>query len=467
MRCVLQLDDLRDLTAAVARCRRLLDLDADPVSIAAQLEADPVLGELARRRPGMRVPGCVDGFELAVRAIVGQQVSVAAARTVLGRLVERYGEPLRRAGRRDHAPLPHRRGARRGRPRRPALPAQARRGAALARPAGGGRRAALRRRRGLVGRARRAARHPRRRALDRLVRGDARARRPGRLPGRRRRHPARAAAARPARRGPRRTAIAEPWRPWRSLRRHAPVGASERGARRRPGGGPGPTRLPSAMFASTRCRPQLGSGDAVEDGRAAQRADHERVGAAGRAAARGRRSGDAPQAVDTSGCGTPSDADRRRRSCVPGANGSRGWIGVILAEPPPSAAGLVQSTSCPGSVGAAEDRVRGRGLAEGRERDHAAGLRARAAGADVLEVAAHVLALLDEHVAAEQHRRDQPLARAAAWGRSPSRPAGAARTCPASGRSAPRRGRGCSCAGSRARRRARPCRCARSPAASP
>ena len=92
--CVLRLDDLRDLTAAVARCRRLLDLDADPVSIAAQLEGDPVLGEVARRRPGMRVPGCVDGFELAVRAIVGQQVSVAAARTVLGRLVDRYGEPL-------------------------------------------------------------------------------------------------------------------------------------------------------------------------------------------------------------------------------------------------------------------------------------------------------------------------------------------------------------------------------------
>ena len=94
VRCVLRLDDLRDLTAAVARCRRLLDLDADPVSVAAQLESDLVLGELARARPGMRVPGGVDGFELAVRAIVGQQVSVAAARTVLGRLVARYGEPL-------------------------------------------------------------------------------------------------------------------------------------------------------------------------------------------------------------------------------------------------------------------------------------------------------------------------------------------------------------------------------------
>jgi AraC family transcriptional regulator of adaptative response / DNA-3-methyladenine glycosylase II len=94
VRCVLRLDDLRDLTAAVARCRRLLDLDADPVSIDGQLGAEPVLGGLVRRRPGMRVPGCVDGFELAVRAIVGQQVSVAAARTVLGRLVDRYGERL-------------------------------------------------------------------------------------------------------------------------------------------------------------------------------------------------------------------------------------------------------------------------------------------------------------------------------------------------------------------------------------
>jgi len=94
VRCELRLDDLRDLTAAVARCRRLLDLDADPVAVAAQLEDDPVIGELVRARPGMRVPGGVDGFELGVRAIVGQQVSVAAARTVLGRVVARFGEPL-------------------------------------------------------------------------------------------------------------------------------------------------------------------------------------------------------------------------------------------------------------------------------------------------------------------------------------------------------------------------------------
>jgi AraC family transcriptional regulator, regulatory protein of adaptative response / DNA-3-methyladenine glycosylase II len=94
VRASLRLDDLRDLTAAVARCRRLLDLDADPETIAAQLEPDRVLGPLVRDRPGMRVPGCLEGFEIAVRAIVGQQVSVPAARTVLGRLAARYGEPL-------------------------------------------------------------------------------------------------------------------------------------------------------------------------------------------------------------------------------------------------------------------------------------------------------------------------------------------------------------------------------------
>lgn len=94
VRCRLQLDDLRDLATAVARCRRLLDLDADPQTVSAQLEGDRVLGELVRRRPGLRVPGCADGFELAVRAVIGQQVSVTAARTVAGRLVARYGEPL-------------------------------------------------------------------------------------------------------------------------------------------------------------------------------------------------------------------------------------------------------------------------------------------------------------------------------------------------------------------------------------
>ena len=92
--CRLWLEDLRDLAAAVARCRRLLDLDADPLSVADQLGEDPVLGELVRRRPGLRVPACVDGFELAVRAVIGQQISVAAARTVAAGLAARLGEPL-------------------------------------------------------------------------------------------------------------------------------------------------------------------------------------------------------------------------------------------------------------------------------------------------------------------------------------------------------------------------------------
>lgn len=94
VRCRLRLDDLRDLTEAVARCRRLLDLDADPQTVCAQLGHDRCLAELVRRRPGLRVPGSADGFELAARAVIGQQVSVLAARTVAARLVERYGEPL-------------------------------------------------------------------------------------------------------------------------------------------------------------------------------------------------------------------------------------------------------------------------------------------------------------------------------------------------------------------------------------
>jgi AraC family transcriptional regulator of adaptative response / DNA-3-methyladenine glycosylase II len=94
VRAELRLADLRDLTAAVARCRRLLDLDADPVAISSQLADDGALAPLVRAHPGLRVPGCVDGFELAVRAIVGQQVSVGAARTVLGRLAAEHGEPL-------------------------------------------------------------------------------------------------------------------------------------------------------------------------------------------------------------------------------------------------------------------------------------------------------------------------------------------------------------------------------------
>ena len=94
VRCELRLSDLRDLAAAVQRCRRLLDLDADPVAVDRALAADPLLAPLVASAPGRRVPGAVDGAELAVRAVLGQQVSVAGARTLAGRLTARFGEPL-------------------------------------------------------------------------------------------------------------------------------------------------------------------------------------------------------------------------------------------------------------------------------------------------------------------------------------------------------------------------------------
>src|SRR5580704_2267014 len=90
----LVLSDLRDLQTAVARCRQLLDLDADPVAIWEALRDDALVGPLVRRDPGRRVPGAADGFELAVRAVIGQQVSVPGARTVAGRLVLAAGDPL-------------------------------------------------------------------------------------------------------------------------------------------------------------------------------------------------------------------------------------------------------------------------------------------------------------------------------------------------------------------------------------
>ncbi|NMO50416.1 helix-turn-helix domain-containing protein [Actinoplanes sp. TBRC 11911] len=87
----LRLEDVRDLAPAVARCRRLMDLDADPDAVDATLGEDPALAAMVAAEPGVRVPRAVDGFEMAVRAIVGQQVSVAGARTTLGRLVRAAG----------------------------------------------------------------------------------------------------------------------------------------------------------------------------------------------------------------------------------------------------------------------------------------------------------------------------------------------------------------------------------------
>ncbi|MFN8194722.1 MAG: Ada metal-binding domain-containing protein [Nocardioidaceae bacterium] len=89
-----RLSDLRDTSAAVERVRRLLDADCDPIAVGDALTDDRLLRGLARRRPGLRVPGHVDGAEVAVRAVLGQQVSVAGARTVAGRLAASYGRPL-------------------------------------------------------------------------------------------------------------------------------------------------------------------------------------------------------------------------------------------------------------------------------------------------------------------------------------------------------------------------------------
>ncbi|MEU7651321.1 AlkA N-terminal domain-containing protein [Micromonospora taraxaci] len=83
----LRLTDLRDLAPAVARCRRLLDLDADPTAIDATLAADPALARAVAAEPGVRLPRAVDGFEMAVRAVVGQQISVTAAQKTLTRLL--------------------------------------------------------------------------------------------------------------------------------------------------------------------------------------------------------------------------------------------------------------------------------------------------------------------------------------------------------------------------------------------
>jgi AraC family transcriptional regulator of adaptative response / DNA-3-methyladenine glycosylase II len=92
--CTLRLADWRDLTTAVSRCRRLLDLDADPLAADAVLGADETLARLVARHPGLRSPGHVDGHELAARAVLGQQVSVQGARALAARLVQAYGRQL-------------------------------------------------------------------------------------------------------------------------------------------------------------------------------------------------------------------------------------------------------------------------------------------------------------------------------------------------------------------------------------
>jgi AraC family transcriptional regulator, regulatory protein of adaptative response / DNA-3-methyladenine glycosylase II len=92
--CRLALTDLRDLSTAITRCRWLLDLDADPVAVDDLLRTDPVLAPVVDKNPGRRVPRTVDASELAVRAVLGQQVSTKAACIHATRLVTAHGEPV-------------------------------------------------------------------------------------------------------------------------------------------------------------------------------------------------------------------------------------------------------------------------------------------------------------------------------------------------------------------------------------
>jgi AraC family transcriptional regulator of adaptative response / DNA-3-methyladenine glycosylase II len=97
LRARFQLSQPAPLAAFAARLRAIFDLGADPLEIHAHLRRDPRLRSRVDARPGLRLPGAWEGFELAVRVVLGQQVSVRAATTLMGRLVERFGEPLRSA----------------------------------------------------------------------------------------------------------------------------------------------------------------------------------------------------------------------------------------------------------------------------------------------------------------------------------------------------------------------------------
>ena len=94
VRCLLVVDDFRDVSAAIARCRRLLDLDADPEAVVEALSSDTDMRALIAKAPGQRIPRTVDEQELALRVVLGHQVSIKAARTHIGRLVAAYGQPV-------------------------------------------------------------------------------------------------------------------------------------------------------------------------------------------------------------------------------------------------------------------------------------------------------------------------------------------------------------------------------------
>jgi AraC family transcriptional regulator of adaptative response / DNA-3-methyladenine glycosylase II len=97
LRVTVRFPKLSALPAIIARLRRVFDLGADPAAIAAHLGKDPILAPLVKARPGLRVPGSWDGFELAIRAVLGQQITVTAAARLAWRLVAAHGETLANA----------------------------------------------------------------------------------------------------------------------------------------------------------------------------------------------------------------------------------------------------------------------------------------------------------------------------------------------------------------------------------
>jgi AraC family transcriptional regulator of adaptative response / DNA-3-methyladenine glycosylase II len=94
LQATIRIPKLSTLPVIIARLRRVFDLAADPLPISTHLATDPVLAPLVAKRPGLRVPGAWEGFELALRAVLGQQITVAGAVRLAGRLVAVHGEPM-------------------------------------------------------------------------------------------------------------------------------------------------------------------------------------------------------------------------------------------------------------------------------------------------------------------------------------------------------------------------------------
>src|SRR5882672_5742890 len=95
LRVTIRFPRIASLATIVRSVRRVFDLSADPLAIGEDLARDPLLAPLVAGRPGLRVPGAWDGFEVAVRAMLGQQITVVAAVNLAAKLVAEYGEPLR------------------------------------------------------------------------------------------------------------------------------------------------------------------------------------------------------------------------------------------------------------------------------------------------------------------------------------------------------------------------------------